>query len=439
MPPGQRKIEREELSRLFGQLVRARLVVVPFAVGLVAWVLVTDPAPWRRAALSLVALLALSLFVFEWARYRRRGLAPSAIQLNLSAATVLQLAAAAATGGMESPFVYAALPITLLTVLFLERGTQLALVALQLAAFLVMAAIGATGAVPDFNLAAFGGGPRLGADTAHLWTHAAFLGCVVVGLHALGRALRRTFEAVLSRRLMAQQESLRAYEERAEELTALSAEIAHELKNPLASVKGLAGLLAQGAEGGKGAERLGVLRREVDRMQSILDEFLNFSRPLVPLALGESDLLELAREVGALHEGISRERGVALEVRGEAVPARCDARKVKQILVNLVQNAFEASPAGGAVEVETARAGDGGVRVRVLDRGRGLDPSLGDAAFAPGVTTKARGSGLGLTIARALARQHGGELLLSSRPGGGTVAELRLPSRPGAVAGGEAA
>ncbi len=439
MPPGQREIEREELSRLFGQLVGARLVAVPFAVVLVAWVLVTDPAPWRRAALTLVAVFAISLFVFEWARYRRRGLAPSAIQLNLSAATVAQLVATAATGGMESPFVYAVLPITLLTVMFLGRSTQLVLGALQLAGLLAMAAVGATGAVPDFNLAAFGGGPRLGADTAHLWAHAVFLGCVVVGLHALGRALRRTFEAVLSRRLVAQQESLRAYEERAEELTALSAEIAHELKNPLASVKGLAGLLAQAVPEGKGAERLGVLRREVDRMQAILDEFLNFSRPLVPLAVGESDLLELAREVGALHEGISRERGVALEVRGEAVPARCDARKVKQILVNLVQNALEASQAGGAVEVEAARAGDGGALLRVLDRGRGLDPSLGDSVFSPGVTTKARGSGLGLTIARALARQHGGELLLSSRPGGGAVAELRLPARPGELAGGEAA
>lgn len=438
MPPGQREIEREELSRLFGQLVFARMVAVPFAVVLLGWVLLTDPAPWRRAALTLVALLAISLFVFEWARYRRRGLAPSAIQLNLSAATVLQLAAVAATGGMESPIVYAALPITLLTVLFLGRGTQLVLGALQLGAFLAMAAIGATGAVADFNLAAFGGGPRLGADTAHLWTHAVFLGCVVVGLHALGRAVRRTFEAVLSRRLVAQQESLRAYEERAEELTALSAEIAHELKNPLASVKGLAGLLAQGAEGSKGAERLGVLRREVDRMQSILDEFLNFSRPLVPLAVGESDVGALAREVGALHEGISRERGVALEVRAGAVPVRCDPRKVKQILVNLVQNALEASPPGGAVEVEAAPAGDG-ARVRVLDRGRGLDPALGESIFSPGVTTKERGSGLGLTIARALARQHGGELLLAPRPGGGAVAELRLPAHAGALAGGEAA
>jgi signal transduction histidine kinase len=181
-----------------------------------------------------------------------------------------------------------------------------------------------------------------------------------------------------------------------------------------------------------------VLRREVDRMQAILDEFLNFSRPLVPLAVGRCDVGELAREVGALHEGICHERGVALEVREASVPVPCDPRKVKQILVNLVQNALEASPPGAAVELEAAATLDGGARVRVLDRGRGLDPAMGDSVFTPGYTTKPRGSGIGLTIARSLARQHGGDLLVSPRPGGGTVAELSLPARPG-LAGGEAA
>jgi signal transduction histidine kinase len=255
------------------------------------------------------------------------------------------------------------------------------------------------------------------------WGTVTFL---LVGGAGLGRVIRKTFDGMVRRALSAQEDSLRAYREREAELSALSAEIAHELRNPLASVKGLAALLAPAMADARSAERLSVLRREVDRLQSILDEFLNFSRPLVPLALGSTDLGAIAREVAVLHEGMARDRGVVVEVRGSG-RARCDPRKVKQVLINLVQNALDASPSGEAVEIEVQ---DGAVssRLSVLDRGAGLDPALGGRVFEPGVTTKAGGSGLGLTVARAIARQLGGELRLAERDGGGLRAELTLPS-----------
>jgi signal transduction histidine kinase len=226
-------------------------------------------------------------------------------------------------------------------------------------------------------------------------------------------------------------EQLRIYADQTRALTTLSSEIAHELKNPLASVKGLSALVARGLEG-KPAERMDVLRGEVDRMQSILQEFLNYSRPLVPLSLQETDLGALARDTLVLHDGMARERDVDLRVDSdESALLQCDPRKIKQILINLVQNALDVAPRGSLVEVTIEADGDlGDLLLRLRDRGPGLDPEVVDRLFEAGVTSKETGSGLGLTVARGLARQHGGGLDLSDHPDGGCVAELRLPRVP---------
>ncbi len=426
-PPGQHEIERDELSRTFGRLLVVRLLAGPVLAVAVGWLISVEPAAWRRAVLGAAAILVPGFFLVEWLRFRRRGLTRTMVPFNLGVACVGHAIVTFASGGLGSPFVYVMVPLGIMTGVFIRLPANLAIVAFQLAVVWLSAWIGATGALPDFNLSVFGGGSRVGPPP-YVYAHAVMISFVLLLAGTVGRAVRGTLETIIRRGLAAQQESLRAHAERAEELTALSGEIAHELKNPLASVKGLAGLLAQQLPDGKGAERLRVLRREVDRMQSVLDEFLNFSRPLVPLALGDADVGALCGEVAALHEGMAKERGVEIAVRGAGVLVRCDPRKVKQVLINLVQNALDASPPRTAVELEAEAAADGGARVRVLDRGRGVDPALADAVFSPGVTTKPAGSGLGLTIARALARQHGGELALAARPGGGTRAELVLPA-----------
>jgi len=313
------------------------------------------------------------------------------------------------------------LPVLAITFgIFLDPPAIFAVVGFQVLAAAALAALGLATGTP-VALPALGLVSRL--STLVDWGILTFL---LVGGAGLGRVIRKTFDGMVRRALSAQEESLGAYREREAELSALSAEIAHELKNPLASVKGLAALLAPVVTDARSVERLSVLRREVDRLQSILEEFLNFSRPLVPLALGSTDLGGIAREVAMLHEGMARDRGVALDVRGSG-RARCDPRKVKQVLINLVQNALDASPAGEAVEIEV-QDGAETARMAVLDRGAGLDPSLGGRVFEPGVTSKSAGSGLGLTVARAIARQHGGDLRLAPRDGGGLRAELTLPS-----------
>jgi signal transduction histidine kinase len=424
-PPGYDEIQREELSRLFGRVTRARLLGVPVAIALVIWLAVTRVTPWRRGLLITLGVLAMVVFVHEVLRYRRHGLGRRAFAVNFAFAAAGQAAAALATGGLESPFFFAMFPIATVGAVLVEPPTLLALVGTQAVAIWAMACIKLGALLPSFNPAVFGGDAVAGWNDAHVLWVASFA-TLGLGLATfLGRGIRRSFDGVLRRGLEARHEVLRAHREQARALAALSGEIAHELKNPLASIKGLAALLAEDAPVGKPAERLTVLRREVDRMQTILEEFLNFSRPLVPLSLESVDLRALVEEVVEMHEGTLREREVSVRVSADERPVRCDPRKIKQALINLVQNAVEASPPGAAVEIEI----DGGepVRTRVLDRGPGIAAELFDKVFEPGVTTKARGSGLGLTIARALVRQHGGELTLAPRAGGGTVATMQLP------------
>ena len=426
-PQGHREIQQEELSRLFGGLAGARVYATPVLLGIALWLAWSEPATWRRVLVPVAVTALVSFFVLEWVRWRRRGFAPGATTRNLTAAIVGVSVVSFGTGGLGSPFLYVGAVLGVIAGIFVPWPANGLLGLYQIAVAWSFVALAATGLVPDFNLEAFGGGATLPVPLAWPVTHATVLTFVYAFGVGAGLAVRWSFDRMVLRTATAQEESLRAHAGRAEELTALSAEIAHELKNPLASVKGLAALLAQNLPEGKGAERLGVLRREVDRMQSVLDEFLNFSRPLVPLALGDSDVGELCRDVAALHEGMARERAVEIAVRAAPVPVRCDPRKAKQVLINLVQNALDAAPAGSTVEIEAERLADGGARVRVLDRGRGLDPGLAAEVFSPGVTSKPGGSGLGLTIARALARQHGGDVSLAARPGGGTAAEVLLP------------
>ncbi len=426
-PPGFHHIQREEMVRIFGRVAWTRMAVLPLAMGGLLWVAFTDPVLWRRVLLIAITVLTSLVSVVEVARHKRQGLPRAAIPLNLGFAVLVQAAATFATGGLTSPVLYGMFPIAMAVALTLRRLTPVVLV-FQFAVVWLMAGLEAGRLIPDLNLHGFGGGAHSGWNETHLWTNAGFASLALLAMFLIGRATRSTFENMLRRALLAQGEALNTHAEAAKEMATLSGEIAHELKNPLASIKGLAGLLAQDAVG-KSAERLDVLRHEVARMQGILGEFLDFSRPLSPLALEPVDLRALCLEVAALHEGLAMERGLRLVVNGSGARVGCDRRKIKQVLLNLVQNAFDASPAGATVEIECVPVDGRGAVLRVLDRGPGLSPALADRIFEPGVTSKPDGSGLGLTIARALARQHQGTLELGTRPGGGCAALLHVPGQ----------
>jgi nitrogen fixation/metabolism regulation signal transduction histidine kinase len=204
--------------------------------------------------------------------------------------------------------------------------------------------------------------------------------------------------------------------------------IAHELKNPLTPMSLSIHRLQKRFELVPESERRAVresmdaLLEEIGHLTRLADSFSQYARMPEPQE-EPLDLSELARSCGALHEV----QDVVLRIAADApLPVRGDRLMLSRVVHNLLVNACEASPPRGIVELETGRDGSE-AWVEVRDRGTGLDPELAGRVFEPYVSTKRRGSGLGLSLVRDIAERHRGRVTLENRDGGGAVARLTLP------------
>jgi signal transduction histidine kinase len=220
--------------------------------------------------------------------------------------------------------------------------------------------------------------------------------------------------------------------------------LAHEVRNPLNSIALQLSVLERRmaplpvAVAGEIKELVGVIREEVKRLDNLVGDFLQFSRSnrvqYRPTALDA-----LVDEVTRLLRPEARATGVTLRRRriGAPIPdLRVDPEKMKQVAINLVQNAIEAMPDGGVVTVESGLV-DGRAVMVVRDTGPGLPDGLD--VFQLFVTTKARGTGLGLSIAQQIVLEHGGEIAAASEPAEGATFTVSLPvERPDGAGGDEA-
>lgn len=419
-----RPLAHGALHWLLVNAVRLRLRIAPVFATLACSFGYFEPTLWRRVICLCTATMMVTLATVERLRLSRHG--PEVVQLpvNVLLTALGQLAMATATGGLFSPLLPILIPMTILVALFGEQRTFNALLGLAVPWFFTLAYLHTRGSLMPVLF----GGPQPIEHSVAPWLAAALLTMMISMTGQSGLALQRVLEDLFREATSERDRSLALHRDQSRALTLLTSEIAHELKNPLASVKGLSALVAKELEG-RAAERMTVLRGEVDRMQSILEEFLTLARPLVPLVVADTDLRELCREVLRLHEGSAHERGVRMELEGSAAKLQCDPRKVRLVLINLLQNALEASPRGGRVTLKIEPAGEQ-LRVLVVDQGPGLPADLLERVFEPGATQKAQGSGIGLVVARSLARQHGGDVALHGGEHGGLVAALALPQVP---------
>lgn len=240
---------------------------------------------------------------------------------------------------------------------------------------------------------------------------------------------RRTAEQLAAANVRIQAAEIAARRsDRLAALGQLSAGLAHELRNPLGTIKASAELLQRNvsAENEVSREMAGFIASEVDRTNSLVTRFLQFARPL-KLQLATADLSQTLDRAIVLVEREAKGAAIYRNYQPEVAPFPFDAELLERVFYNLILNAVQASPPGGAVSVKT-RAGHDCVEVSVIDRGVGIDPQQRDSIFNPFFTTKPEGVGLGLAIVSKIVDEHGGKITVESEPGKGSVFHVVLPT-----------
>ena len=250
-------------------------------------------------------------------------------------------------------------------------------------------------------------------------------------------ALQQQVHAVSGRIKQVVEELQRTRREavRAERLAAvgeLAAGVAHELRNPLTSVKLLIQAVQRNqTEASSDAQRLRVVEQEVARMETTIKELLDFARP-PKLRRIHHDVRDTLRRALTLVDGRARQAHVVIEERLGTVPAMVDGdpEQLDQVFVNLLLNAIEAMAEGGTLHValdRQAEQSDDMLRIIFRDTGTGIPQQVMARLFEPFVTSKERGIGLGLAISRRIVQEHGGRLTASNPPPGGAMFVVEVP------------
>jgi two-component system sensor histidine kinase HydH len=256
------------------------------------------------------------------------------------------------------------------------------------------------------------------------------LAIAAVLVNILGAAIRAQSErykstaeqlATANQSLLAAEAAMRRTE-RLAALGQLSAGLAHELRNPLGSIKGSADLLARSASHNDpmAKELAEIISAEVDRTNSLVTRFLDFARPLEPRR-------ESADVASVVDRAVNRAKVEVIRNYSASLPRLAiDPELMEQVFLNLVTNASQASAPGDPVTIRT-REVDGQAEVSVIDQGCGIPPDKIETIFNPFVTTKQNGVGLGLAIVAKIVDGHGGKMSVESEPGKGSTFRVLLP------------
>lgn len=208
----------------------------------------------------------------------------------------------------------------------------------------------------------------------------------------------------------------------------LAASIAHELRNPLSSIKGAAQFLQKEYEEHSSiVEFLDIIVEEVNGLSKLTTEFLEFARPM-EFEIGPVNVNEIVRKTLQLMSIHISESGVVIiDHLAESLPViQADGKQLEHVLKNMILNAVQAMPSGGTLSIMTRAAGNG-VELSIADTGIGIPEEKLERIFVPFFTTKTKGTGLGLSVVRKIVENHGGYIDVVSVTGQGTAFKITLP------------
>lgn len=259
-----------------------------------------------------------------------------------------------------------------------------------------------------------------------------------VELQKTARGLEESYQKLQqqSERIISVEEKLR----RAEKLSTLgemAAVLAHEIRNPLGSIRGTAEILKDDYKPGDPKhEFIEIQIKETERLNRVVEDFLHMARPQ-PVEMRSCPLQDELETILLLIAHDVRERQIKLVLQPPTVPliVTADGEKLRQAFLNIALNALQATPPGGSVIISTALYPPASCEIRFQDTGTGIDAETLGRIFEPFFTTKPDGTGLGLAITRKIIESHGGTMLVESGLGRGTTVTVRLPMQDAADGG----
>ncbi|RUS49231.1 PAS domain S-box protein [Cohnella sp. AR92] len=208
----------------------------------------------------------------------------------------------------------------------------------------------------------------------------------------------------------------------------MAAGFAHEIRNPLTTLRGFVQL--QKKQGSLQPTYLEIMLSELDRINHIVGELLIFSKPQ-PVRFQEASVKDILQDIATMLDSQAKQNNIELQLLcpNELPVVRGEPNQLKQVFLNLIKNAMESMPDGGALLIEAMEAPDHqGVSIRVIDQGEGIPEEALSRLGEPFYSTKPTGNGLGLMVSQQIIATHKGSLKFTSKLGQGTVAEVNLPA-----------